>query len=178
MTSEHPVTVEDLAQLIAELQDQINDIQDDLGHTAPAPPPKPPTPPPRRWADRATPDQWNQLIDWVDNLTADYSIRGSDHIPPCWPAHPGVVEELAGLWRAWITAVVTDEAAEDGAVDVTAWHDRWLWPCLRRLRDTMYSTTECRTAHQHVPSVVVPELTDRALIPLPTTDSGAAADPA
>ena len=65
--------------------------------------------PPRRWAARATRKDWDQLVVWVDELNADYSLLGDYTIPPCWPAHPGVVEDLAGLHHAWTIAVINDE---------------------------------------------------------------------
>ena len=157
----------DVLALIADLQDQVNDLQDDL-QTTQAPAAKDPPPPPRRWADRANADAWAALVDWVDNLVADYSIIGNNYIPPCWPAHPGVVEELAALWRAWVAAVTADEAADAGALDLAEWHERCLWPCLRRVQSNQYTTTECLTAAEHKPSAAVPHLTDRALVPLPT----------
>ena len=95
--------------------------------------------PPRRWADRATRKNWDQLIEWVDELNTDYSLLGDYTIPACWPAHPGVVDELAGLHRSWTRALINDELAENnGANDLTAWHDRWLWPCLRRMKGGHY----------------------------------------
>ena len=91
---------------------------------------------PRRWAARATRKDWNNLIDWVDRLTADYSLLGDSTVPPCWPAHPGVVEELAGLWRSWTRTMILDELAKgSGDTSLTAWHDRWLWPCLTRMKN-------------------------------------------
>jgi hypothetical protein len=124
---------------------------------------------PRRWAARATPQDWDQLIDWVDQLNTDYSILSDHTIPPCWPAHPGVVEELAGLWRAWIHAVINDaRAKKHGGADLTAWHDRWLWPCLERIKATHYRTTNCRPHHQtgvrravRTDTALVPSLQDR-----------------
>ena len=104
---------------------------------------------PRRWAARATPKEWKELIDWVDELNSDYSLLSDYTIPPCWPAHPGVVEELAGLWRSWIHAAINDaRAKKQGSSDLTAWHDRWLWPCLERIKTTHYGTTNCRQSHQ------------------------------
>ena len=85
---------------------------------------------PRRWAARATGKDWDTLIDWVDRLNTDYSLLGDFTIPPCWPAHPGVVEELAGLHRSWTRAMINDQLGKKtGGNDLTAWHDRWLWPC-------------------------------------------------
>jgi len=104
---------------------------------------------PRRWADRATRKDWSVLDDWVDRLTADYSLLGDSTVPPCWPAHPGVVEELAGLWRSWIRTMIIDETAKNsGDTSLTAWHDRWLWPALTRMKSGHYRTTICRTKHQ------------------------------
>lgn len=121
---------------------------------------------PRRWAARAAPQDWDQLIDWVDRLNTDYSLLSDHTIPPCWPAHPGVVEELAGLHRAWTRAQINDELAKtDGSNDLTAWHDRWLWPLLRRLRAGHYRTTNCRDRHQ--PERATATLTDRTFSPAP-----------
>ena len=104
---------------------------------------------PRRWAARAARKDWNNLIDWVDRLTADYSLLGDFTVPPCWPAHPGVVEELAGLWRSWTRTMIIDELAKgSGDTSLTAWHDRWLWPALSRMKSGHYRTTNCRTKHQ------------------------------
>ena len=71
--------------------------------------------PPRRWAARATRKDWDQLVVWVDELNADYSLLGDYTIPPCWPAHPGVVEDLAGLHHAWTIAVINDELGNPAA---------------------------------------------------------------
>ena len=121
---------------------------------------------PRRWAARATRKDWDNLIDWVDQLAADYSLLGDYTIPPCWPAHPGVVEELAGLHRSWTRAMIADELAKtSGGNDLTAWHDRWLWPCLRRMKSGHYRTTNCRDRHQVERGMA--SLTDRKLRPSP-----------
>lgn len=104
---------------------------------------------PRRWAARASREDWNNLVDWVDELNSDYSLLSDYTIPPCWPAHPGVVEELAGLWRSWIHAVINDaRAKKHGSSELTAWHDRWLWPCLQRIRSGHYRTPNCHHKHQ------------------------------
>lgn len=119
---------------------------------------------PRRWAARASREDWNNLIDWVDQLNSDYSLLSDYTIPPCWPAHPGVVEELAGLWRSWIHAVINDaRAKKHGSSELTAWHDRWLWPCMLRMKVGHYRTTNCRQDHHHERAVGTP--TDRALVP-------------
>jgi len=119
--------------------------------------------PPRRWAARATRKDWDALIDWVDELNASYSLLGDYTIPRCWPAHPGVVEELAGLWRSWTRALINDELAKNnGANDLTAWHDRWLWPCLRRMKAGHYRNTNCRDRHH--PEHALIQMTDRSVM--------------
>ena len=120
--------------------------------------------PPRRWAARATRKDWDQLVVWVDELNADYSLLGDYTIPPCWPAHPGVVEDLAGLHHAWRIAVINDELGKDtGSNNLTAWHDRWLWPCLRRMKSGRYRTTNCRDRHHR--EVGTAARTDRGFLP-------------
>lgn len=120
--------------------------------------------PPRRWAASATRKDWDTLVGWVDELNASYSLLGEYTVPPCWPAHPGVVEDLAGVHHAWKIAVINDELAKNnGANDLTAWHDRWLWPCLRRMKSGHYRTTNCRDRHQ--PERPPAQPTDLLLIP-------------
>jgi len=173
MTSPHQVTVDDLAQLVADLQDQVNDLQDDLNQITPEPAPAKPPPTPRRWADRATTTEWAALTKWVDHLIVNYSIRGGDYITPCWRVHPGVVEELAGLWRAWTAAAIADDqAGAAGATDLTEWHTNSLWPCLRRLQDNVYSSIECLTAREHKPAIDIAEVTDPLLRYAPGVNYG------
>ncbi|MFD0633132.1 hypothetical protein ACFQ9X_17665 [Catenulispora yoronensis] len=47
---------------------------------------------------------WTQLIDWVVWLHDRYELSIEERIPPCWPQHPGLVEELWALmiWRTEI----------------------------------------------------------------------------
>jgi hypothetical protein len=119
---------------------------------------------PRRWAARATRKDWDDLIDWVDRLNADYALLDDYLIPPCWPAHPGVVEELAGLWRSWTRTMIIDETAKgSGDTSLTSWHDRWLWPCLHRMKSGHYRTTNCRDRHQSEPKTA--RITDRSFSP-------------
>ena len=116
--------------------------------------------PPRAWAARATRAQWNELADWVDWLQLSYGALSDFDIYSCWPAHFGMVEELAGLFHAWKRAVIADElAAATGSSDLTAWHDRWLWPLLQRTKGGHYRTTNCKD--RHVPERVTSKLTDR-----------------
>lgn len=128
---------------------------------------EPPTP--RRWAARATPEDWDTLVDWVDQLRTGYSLTGDYVVQPCWPGHPGVVEELAALHQAWIEAALTDEQSSSaGSSGLVAWHDRWLWPTLQRLRSTGYRITNCR--QQHLPEdTILAKASSRTLIPRATT---------
>ncbi len=122
---------------------------------------------PRRWAARATAADWAALAVWVDQLNTRYSLLGDYAIPPCWYAHPGVVEELAGLWRSWTRTMIIDETAkESGDTSLTAWHDRWLWPALTRLKAGHYRTTNCRDYHQTERVTTAP--TERGIRPSPS----------
>lgn len=120
---------------------------------------------PRRWAERAAAAEWHSLADWVDGLSAGYSLETNAHVPPCWPAHPGVVEELAGAWRAWWAAQLADQAADlDGSAELAAWHDRWLWSALRRIHRGHYAISGC-SQDQHTPERVSSKPSDRSLLP-------------
>lgn len=100
--------------------------------------------PPKPWADRATQAQWDELVDW---LQRSYEVLAEFKIYPCWPAHLGMVEEIAGLHHSWERAVVTDElATTTGSSDLTAWHDRWLWPLLQRAKGGHYRTATLEPA--------------------------------
>lgn len=110
---------------------------------------------PTPWTTRATPADWRQLAEWVDWLQASYEFHSDYRIPPCWPAHIGVAEELAGLYHSWRNAQIADEhtakpGAENkpGSNDLTGWHDRWLWPLLHRLRSTNYRIINCKDHHE------------------------------
>jgi hypothetical protein len=45
---------------------------------------------------------WEQLRDWTTWLISRYRLTLEDRIPPCWPEHPELIEELWAL-RAWRT---------------------------------------------------------------------------
>jgi len=47
---------------------------------------------------------WHRLIDWVVWLHDRYELSIEERIPPCWPDHPGIIEELWALmiWRSEI----------------------------------------------------------------------------
>lgn len=59
------------------------------------------------WHSLSAPDRdvaWTRLIDWVVWLHDRYELSIEERIPPCWPQHPGIVEELWALmiWRTEI----------------------------------------------------------------------------
>jgi hypothetical protein len=89
---------------------------------------------PVAWLQYATRKDWQALADWIDWLVLSYELQPSRTILPCWPAHPGVVEELAALRQAWLEAATRgrDRIPNDAMI---FWHDRWLHPCTIRLRE-------------------------------------------
>lgn len=119
---------------------------------------------PRPWSARATSAEWVQLVHWVDWMQASYGTLSVFDIYPCWPAHTGVVEELAGLYRSWRRAQIADTlAGKRGSNDLAAWHDRWLWPLLARLSAQRYGIQSCKAGHEV--EVVTVGVTDRQLVP-------------
>lgn len=123
-------------------------------------------PEPAWWSDRADGDDWDELAGWVDMLRLSTSLSDNHIVPECWPAHRGVVEELAALHTAWKLAVITDaQTRKAGTTAYTAWIDRWLWPCLERITSPRYTMIDCRRrAHRpEPPPVDLP--TDRSLFP-------------
>lgn len=116
------------------------------------------------WTDRATAQQWHDLAKWIDWLTHTYEFKTGFQIYPCWPAHPGIVEELSALWDAWRDAAgrAPVDGSPAGDNDALAfWHDRYLAPMLHRLH-ALYAFHACR--HQHESAAAV-RPTDRDLLP-------------
>lgn len=74
---------------------------------------------------------FTELREWVDWMSDRYDVRSI--IRPCWFHHGPVVEELTGLYVAWrATFVEVPRAYSDVVV---AFHDRWFWPVMRRVRE-------------------------------------------
>jgi len=71
---------------------------------------------------------WAELTDWVGWLRGRYPL--ARQIPPCWWAHPELVEELTALLVAWRGAYRTPDAPATAPAD---WHDRWLPGFLHRI---------------------------------------------
>ena len=106
--TEHTGRLDALVKKIAEL-------------TAPADKPK--TPHLQRFRyERVEPDvaaaAQNELAAWVPWLVTVYRLE--DLIPPCWPRHDALAEELAGLYLSWIGAWSTDADPAGPLV----WHER------------------------------------------------------
>ncbi|MFH9871559.1 hypothetical protein ACH4NT_36480 [Streptomyces lydicus] len=87
---------------------------------------------PASWVERATPEAWVALADWVDWLQSHYEVSGEHRLPPCWPRHKGAVEELAALQGSWKNAMLADMKAEGVGDAAVYWHDRYRGEGLRR----------------------------------------------
>jgi hypothetical protein len=71
------------------------------------------------------------LARWVTAvLLPRYPTTGAV-LPPCWPAHPAVVEELDWLYWDWKSWALEPDARSRDAAD---WHDRWLPGVVARVR--------------------------------------------
>jgi len=106
------------------------------------------TPEPQAWVDYATAKDWQDLAGWVDWLMATYDVIPSRAVLPCWPAHRGVAEELAALRTAWRAAALAGRASTPSDA-LIFWHDRWLHPCLLRLREAFQQMT-CQDKHNQI----------------------------
>ncbi|GAA2027404.1 hypothetical protein [Pseudokineococcus marinus] len=102
--------------------------------------------PARSWVARASTEDWRELAAWVDWLNATYDLRPSKSVFPCWPAHSGVVLELAALRAAWVSAA-TVEASDEPGDAMTSWHGDLLRPCLARLHED-YQLGACEDRHK------------------------------
>lgn len=123
---------------------------------------EPPGPVP--WSERATAQQWHDLATWADWLGETYELKTKYGVYSCWPAHPGIVEEIAALWDSWRDAArrATTDGLPAGDNDAMAfWHDRYLAPWAQRVQG-IYAMHACQ--HGHVPAPKAP-VTDRDLLP-------------
>lgn len=73
--------------------------------------------------ERADPDSAAQaqqeLTAWVPWLVVTYNLH--DIVPPCWPGHDGLAEEIAGLYLGWCGAWSGKDARPDAVV---IWHEQ------------------------------------------------------
>ncbi|MEV6924005.1 hypothetical protein AB0M46_05755 [Dactylosporangium sp. NPDC051485] len=97
-----------------------------------------------RWADLDRPAAtalWLWLIAWVGWLNRRFGLAAD--LPPCWPQHPPMVEELTALAAAW-HASYDSRAHPDAPL-------RWLESfarCRQRLR--AWDVSRCRNGN-HIP---------------------------
>lgn len=112
------------------------------------------------WGDCADADAWAALVDWADWFLATYDLAGQENLLlPCWPDHPGVVEELAALWMAWAEAAAKSRSGDGDAM--AYWHDRYLAGFLARL--PRYRMRSC-TPETHEPKLGRPLETNGSLV--------------
>jgi hypothetical protein len=83
---------------------------------------------------------WQRLHGWVDWLVATYKLTAV--IPPCWPAHPTIREELIGLRVAW-TGAWSDTATHEAVV---IFHEK-LATARTRLLDGNWGHPRCPGRH-------------------------------
>jgi len=110
-----------------------------------------------RTADQQTAwEVWLELCDWVEWLRIDYTLQ--NEIPPCWPRHTGLRNELLALMAAWKAAYAsrTDPNADEGAkptvpeqywIEMANWHQYLLRPFVAALSTTTYlkaASEDCR----------------------------------
>jgi hypothetical protein len=85
---------------------------------------------------------WTQLRVWATWLHDRYELGIEERLPPCWPGHPGLVEELWAL-KAWREEIYTSSQPSGQAARY--WH--------AELRQVIQSATThyaagCRTGHR------------------------------
>lgn len=130
----------ELSNTLAALTDRVDQLA-----PAPAAQQAPDAPEPKAWVDSATAQQWQDLAGWVDWLAGTYDVLQSRAVLPCWPAHRGVAEELGALRSSWRAAAKAGQTTEPSDAMVF-WHDRWLHPCLGRLREA-FQQKNCQDKH-------------------------------
>jgi hypothetical protein len=85
-------------------------------------------------------EAWTRLHNWVDWLVTTYRLTTT--VPPCWPEHPTITEELIGLRIAWLGAW-RDTSTPDA---ITTWHER-LHRTKARLNDGNWGHPRCSGTH-------------------------------
>lgn len=85
-----------------------------------------------------------ELRDWVDWMVVRYNV--DEYVRPCWFRHGVAIEELTALYVAWRSTYKEKPRAYSD--DLTAFHDRWFWHALERLKT--YRVFKSCTPIQHV----------------------------
>jgi hypothetical protein len=83
---------------------------------------------------------WERLDAWVDWLIATYKLTAV--IPPCWPEHPTLREELVGLRVAW-SGAWSNRASHEAIV---IFHEK-LATARNRLLDGNWGNPRCAGQH-------------------------------
>lgn len=99
----------------------------------------------REWHAMSEPerrDAWHELLIWVTWLHDRYELSLEERLPPCWPQHPGLIEELRAL-KAWRDEIYT--ARDPSGQAARYWH--------AELRQTINAATTfyaagCRAGHR------------------------------
>jgi len=104
---------------------------------------------PRRpvWAamkDAEHVDALRDVARWVTAILLQRYPGTRAVLPPCWPAHPGVVEELDWLYWDWMGWAVDPAGRSRDAAD---WHDRWLPGVMARVGPQL---SPCANNGRHV----------------------------
>lgn len=119
--------VDELRSSLTELAEYVAELQAD---EETSPPPAAPC-----WVD-LDPAQleqaWKALVVWVDQVLALRYPHALATIPPCWPAHPAMVEELSWLHQSWVAAFRHKSRRVRQAAD---FHDRDLPGVLARIHE-------------------------------------------
>ena len=93
----------------------------------------------RRFPGPRTPEELEELAQWVDRLQERYAATG-DWLRPCWWRHGLVVEELAALRTAWLGAYHDEGTiAPSAALD---WHEA-AERCRERVRHAINTGPGC-----------------------------------
>ena len=119
------------------------------------------------WAAQADEKQWTALVKWVDWLRGAYVLKAA--LKPCWVAHPGVVEEIAALWEAWLVARASMRSKPTS--EMAYWHDRVLHPTMRSLAG--YADYAACSATKHNANEIAVRATDTSLMPKPVAKAAA-----
>lgn len=127
---------------INQFTELLHELAQRVAHLENAPPPHPPV---RPWVERASQGDWEQLIAWVEWLTATYELGAAETPQTCWPQHLGVAEELAALWLAWQDAM-TGQASGQDRLAAVGWHATHLPAVLERVTDRL---RRCETGRGH-----------------------------
>ncbi|RRD50527.1 hypothetical protein [Arachnia propionica] len=98
-----------------------------------------------------TVEEWERLIVWVDGMCVTHAVTA---IPPCWLAHPDLVNQLEALRCAWEIA-----AANHPGPELIAWYT-YSW---RPFLGYVQGVDRCRNGHQPDPPATV---TDARFHPL------------